>query len=243
MRTLRILRALRSRVLREHVFRTIESYQTQLVSECPCCGFKGKFESFGTPVRMAASCPKCESKERHRLFGLALRDRFIDFAGKSVLHFAPEPIIKQMAASDGAEKITGADITPGRADVVLNIERLEMPDASVERIICSHVLEHVDDAKALAEIRRVLVPGGYAVIMIPIVEGWGATYEDPSVVTEADRDRLFGQYDHVRFYGADFRDRVRQAGLSLTEYTAEGPLAPQFGLMRGEKVFKAQRPT
>lgn len=240
-RTLKIAGACRSKVLREHLYRTLESYEKLAVSDCPCCGYTGKFDSFGNPVRMAANCPRCESKERHRLFALAIRDRFIDFRNKTVVHFAPEAIVRQIVKEDGAKEVIGADITPGRADIVLDMEAIDLPDSSVERIICSHVLEHVDDEKALREIARVLSPGGYAVIMIPITEGWNETYEDPSIVSEEDRDRFFGQFDHVRFYGADFRTRVRLAGLDLTEFSADGTNAPQFGLIRGEKVFKATK--
>jgi len=79
--------------------------------------------------------------------------------------------------------------------------------------------------------------------MIPLIEGWDETYEDSSIQTDIDRETYFGQNDHVRFYGADFRKRVLASGLQLDEYTADGKRSPKFALMRGEKVFKATKLT
>jgi len=240
-RGLAILEALTSRTMREHVARTIEGYKALPVTECPCCGHIGKFDSFGLSARMGANCPRCESKERHRLFALAIQRGFLSFKGTSVLHFAPEPVVRGLVEKDGAAVITTADITPGRADITLDIENIALAPETFDRVICSHVLEHVDDAKALLELKRILKPGGYAVIMIPIVEGWPDSYEDRAITSEAERELHFGQDDHIRFYGADFRDRVRASGLDLSEFTASGPDSPKYGLQRGEKVFKAER--
>jgi len=135
-----------------------------------------------------------------------------------------------------------ADIAPGRADLVLNIEAIGVPDQSFDCIVCSHVLEHVDDKKALAEIYRALKPGGVALIMLPVIEGWARTYENPKVRTPEERKRHYGQADHVRYYGADIRDRIRTAGFQLEEFTAEGEDVLTYALQRGEKVFVARRP-
>ena len=134
-----------------------------------------------------------------------------------------------------------ADIAPGRADRVLNIEAIAMPDASYDCVLCSHVLEHVDDAKALSEIFRVLKPGGVALIMLPVIEGWAHTYENPQVTTPEERKRHYGQADHVRYYGADVRERIGAAGFALEEFTAEGPDVLTYALQRGEKVFIATK--
>jgi SAM-dependent methyltransferase len=43
-----------------------------------------------------------------------------------------------------------------------------LPDGAFDRVICTEVLEHTEDPAAiLAEIRRVLRPGGIAVITVP----------------------------------------------------------------------------
>jgi SAM-dependent methyltransferase len=239
LRGLKLLNALRNRKEREHAWRAVQSYRNLPDTECPCCGLKGRFDSFGVKVaRMGSNCPACESKERHRLLALAMVDGFTSFAGKDVLHFAAEPIVTKMVLEQEPSSYVTADIE-APADLRLDLERLDVPEASFDRIICSHVLEHVDDQKALSELRRVIRPEGYVVLMIPIIEGWAETYEDSALTTEAEREAYFGQHDHVRFYGADFRDRARKGGFRLEEYTADARRAPRFGLQRGEKVFKA----
>lgn len=48
------------------------------------------------------------------------------------------------------------------------LDRLALPAASFDRVICTEVLEHTrDPAAILAEIRRILRPGGVAVITVP----------------------------------------------------------------------------
>jgi ubiquinone/menaquinone biosynthesis C-methylase UbiE len=180
--------------------------------------------------------------ERYRLFKLWLDGNQARMRGASVLHFAPEDSMIDMIKSV-AGSYQSADIKPGRADIVLDIENMSLPDASVGCIVCLHVLEHIDDAKALAEFRRVLKPGGFALIMAPVVEGWAHTYENPQVTTPRDRTLHFGGFDHVRYYGADIRERIRAAGLALEEFTAEGEATIRYSLTRGEKVFVASRPT
>jgi hypothetical protein len=63
----------------------------------------------------------------------------------------------------------------------------------------------------MRELRRVLRPVGWAVIQVPILRG--RTIEDPGEQDPAQRLRRFGQDDHVRVYGNDFLDRLREAGL------------------------------
>jgi SAM-dependent methyltransferase len=178
--------------------------------------------------------------ERHRLIALAIRDGFLNFTGESVLHFAPEKVVTTLVQATHPNKYVTADLRPGAGDLTLNIEQMDLPDASFSRIIASHVLEHVDDAKAIRELRRVLKPGGYAVLMVPLVEGWSETFEDASKTSPTSREIFFGLRDHLRLYGADFRDRIRKGDFELEEYTAGGEQSPEFALMRGEKVFKAR---
>jgi hypothetical protein len=208
---------------------------------CNICGYEGYFGPAERGTRVDARCPKCRSVERYRLFKLWLDDNRSRMRGAQVLHFAPEvsmiPMIKTLA---GGYK--SADIKPGRADIVLDIENMDLPDSSVDCIVCSHVLEHIDDRKALAEFHRVLKPGGFALIMCPVVEGWSHTYENSRVQTPADRTLHYGGFDHVRYYGADLRDRIGAAGLSLEEFTAEGEAVIRHSLTRGEKVFVATKP-
>jgi predicted SAM-dependent methyltransferase len=103
-------------------------------------------------------------------------------------------------------------------------------------VVANHVLEHVDDKKASAELSRVLKRDGFLVCQVPIVEGWETTYEYKSITSDEAWSLHFGQADHVRFYGADFRRRMSEGGFKLIkEITAEGVDVVKHGLVRGEK--------
>ena len=161
-------------------------------------------------------------------------------ANDHVLHFAPEPCVTAFVAPK-VKTCRTVDLAAGRADLQLDIEALDLPDHAVDLVLASHVLEHVDDKKALRELHRVLKPGGRAVLMFPIVEGWDDTHEDPLVTEAADRELHFGQTDHVRFYGRDVRGRIRDAGFKLTEYSGSAVDCLKYGLLKGERVFIAER--
>ena len=81
-------------------------------------------------------------------------------------------------------------------------------------IYCSHVLEHVaDDRQAVREFRRILKRDGWAILLVPIVPIVAeTTFEDPSIFDPVEREKVFGQCDHVRNYGLDYVDRLGDAG-------------------------------
>ena len=209
---------------------------------CPCCDYCGMFTAFGFPPRFDARCPSCTSLERHRLFRLFAERQNVFGADHRVLHVAPEPQIAEYVRPRVALFET-ADLSERRGMTHhVDITRTGLPDGDYDRIVCSHVLEHVDDAAALAELFRLLRPGGMAILAAPVIEGWARTYENPAIQSPRDRKVHFGQEDHVRLYGRDIRDRIRAAGFALSEFVAEEPDVLTHGLMRGEILFIAQRP-
>jgi SAM-dependent methyltransferase len=207
--------------------------------ECNVCGYRGYFHPLGRTIRPEARCPRCGSVERHRLLKLWLDQTPDALAGKAVLHFAAEPGIARLLKPLASRYVT-ADIRPGY-DLALNIEGIDLPDMSFDAVICFHVLEHVDDRKALAELFRVLRPGGLLLLMFPVAAGWAKTYEDAAITDAVDREIHFGQSDHVRIFGADAGDRIRSAGFSLTEFTADGADTVRLSIGLGEKLFVARR--
>jgi SAM-dependent methyltransferase len=211
------------------------------VCACTLCGKTGRFLPMGSPPRFNAACPGCGSLERHRLLGLYLKQHPDLVANRLVLHFAPERPVALAVRAAGPELYRTADIEVGRADVQLSLEKIDLPDESVDLVIANHILEHVDDKRALTELHRILTPGGQAIIMVPIVEGWDETYENGAVTTNAERVRHFGQADHVRMYGRDLRTRIAAAGLALVEFTASAQDCLSYGLQRGEKIFIATK--
>ena len=223
--------------------RTLRSMRPVYPRNCNICGFNGYFRRFGHPPRADAQCPKCKSLERHRLFVLALNSGDLPVSLTStdnILHFAPEPCLEPIFRTrfDGYKT---ADLLYS-ADLKLNMEDIELPNASQHCVIANHVLEHVDDLAAAKEIARILKPGGVLLCMVPIVDGWETTFEDPAYNTDELRSKYFGQWDHVRYYGRDFRDRIMKGGLKLvTEITAGGEEAIAHSLVRGQKVFVFQK--
>ncbi len=183
--------------------------------ECPVCG--GHFRKFlpygyGTAADNRL-CPKCLSLERHRLLWLYLKKKTDFFSAPlKVLHFAPEqPFLKRFRALKNLDYTT-ADLDSPIADLHLDVTKIDQPDNSYDVVICNHVLEHVDDAgKAFAEIKRILRPGGWAVLLVPINPDVD-TFEDPTVTDPKERERLFGQYDHVRQFGRDYAQVLERAG-------------------------------
>lgn len=206
--------------------------------ECNICGYKGPFYPFGYNLRRDAACPNCHSLERHRLFKLFFDTHRQYFDGKAILHFAPEASVLRFAKPVAKSYLT-ADLFDMRADVKINIEDIGRSD-EFDTVIASHVLEHVDDHKALCSIHHALKSGGTLLAMVPLTENL-TTFEDNSITDRKERELYFGQYDHVRCYGGDFVDRVKAAGFSLRRFHPNEPSIPRFSLYRGETVFVCER--
>jgi len=131
-----------------------------------------------------------------------------------MLHVAPERSLGVILRSTPNLDYLSGDLDPKAAMVQMDITDIHYPDNSFDVIYCSHVLEHVPaDRTAMRELARVLKPGGWAVLAVPITRQ--QTLEDARVTSQADRTRLFGQSDHVRAYGADFADRLRECGFEV----------------------------
>ncbi|MCX7651144.1 MAG: methyltransferase domain-containing protein [Flavobacteriales bacterium] len=199
--------------------------------------------------RANALAPASLSLERHRLLWLYLH-RATDFfsAPLRVLHIAPEwCFLKPFRRLHHLRQYVTADLESPWADVHIDIHAMPFDNASFDVVLCNHVLEHVaDDRKALAEIFRVLAPGGWAILQSPVDLGREITFEDPTVTDPRLREKLFGQDDHVRLYGRDYPERIRQAGfiVEVVDFTKE--LSPdeiqKYALPAGELIYKAIKP-
>ena len=73
----------------------------------------------------------------------------------------------------------------------------------------------------MKELFRVLKPGGYGIFQIPQDLNRETTFEDNTITDKAERAKIFGQYDHVRVYGRDYFDKLREIGFNVTaiDYT------------------------
>ncbi|WP_118133330.1 class I SAM-dependent methyltransferase [Oceanicella sp. SM1341] len=232
----------RERKLKLRAFRGLRCYIDMVDGgrgyHCPVCGYEGRF----SPVRQKPDlwCPACDSRPRHRLLKLWMNRELQLPASARVLHFAAEPWIGDWFAPRVAEYVT-ADIND-KFDLQLDMTAIDLPDARYDVIIANHVLEHLDDRKALAELYRVLAPGGMVILSVPLVDGWDETYEDPSITDPEDRLIHFTDRTHLRLYGRDFPDRVAAAGFTVRAFTAHEPDVSRHALQRGEKIFVGRKP-
>jgi SAM-dependent methyltransferase len=213
---------------------------------CPVCNktFR-KFLPYGRiNPRPNALCPSCQALERHRLIWLYLQNETQFFQKpQRVLHIAPEAcFIKPFEKIHGGNYIT-ADIESPLAKVKMDIHKIPFENNSFDVVLCNHVLEHVDDdIKAMSEIQRVLKPGGFAVMQVPFFSPVPEkTFEDFSITDPREREKAFGQDDHVRKYGKDYSHRISLAGLKPIEDNFVDKKTDaerfRFGLVKGETLY------
>lgn len=198
--------------------------------QCPVCGHG--FDRFADDPgnRPEALCWRCGSHERHRAQWLLLQSRpqLLNGAG-SVLHFAPEWSLRRRLNAIAGLRYVTADLAQRDVDLHLDVTALDLPDDAFGGVICSHVLEHVDeDGTAMRELCRVTAPGGWCLVMVPIDSQRSATYEDPSITDPAARTAAFWQHDHVRLYAPDIAARLERAGFVVERVDPEA----EFGAER-----------
>jgi SAM-dependent methyltransferase len=177
-----------------------------------------KFLPYGRKARENALCPNCLALERHRLMWLFLDKETNFFTSKlKVLHIAPELcFIDRMEALTNLEYIT-ADLESPLAKVKMDVHQIPFEENSFDVVFCNHVLEHVeDDILACSEINRVLKNDGWGIIQSPVYD-LEQTFEDKTVTDPVEREKLFGQRDHVRKYGKDYAKRLSRSGLKVNE--------------------------
>jgi len=184
-------------------------------------GFVYPVSAFETLNLTHYQCPSCGAIDRERLYAIYLerrlpeldprrRHRFVDFAPSPALSrkLRKHPLLDyrtvDLFRADVDERRDVADLQPWEKD-------------SVDIILCSHVLEHVpDDRRAMAELYRVLAPGGFGIVMVPLLEGVEDTHDDASIRTPEARCKYYCQADHVRLYGRrDFAGRLAAAGFRV----------------------------
>jgi SAM-dependent methyltransferase len=179
----------------------------------------------GAGRRKNMLCPRCYSTDRDRLVYLFLKEKTGIFDGEylKVLHIAPEGGLKHLLEkSENIDYQTGDKFESGydgyyydRDVIQMDVTDLPFMENVFDLVICNHVLEHIhDDRKAMAEILRVLKPGGKAILQVPLSLTLEKTDETP-VETDEERKALFGQFDHVRLYGLDYRERLEKAGFEV----------------------------
>jgi SAM-dependent methyltransferase len=210
---------------------------------CPVCqvglrAFKPMWKSYGRNIEhfgyvhrhaemetfnlKAFTCPKCDASDRERLIAIYLDSIWPSLQrGQSIrlADFAPAYPLSRKIRNYPSIDYRSADLN--RADVQdhIDLTNISYPDQSVDVFLCSHIFEHIpDDRKAMRELRRILKPGGFGLVLVPLVVGIDDTHEDPNVTSIEGRWKYFGMGDHVRQYGKrDFVRRLTESGFFVDQ--------------------------
>jgi len=215
-------------------------------------GSGSRISDFETCNAQAYQCPHCGATDRDRLYALYLASRLSSAAVHGselhLLDIAPGAALSAHIRRKYPVRYRTADRFMKNVDDRVDVTSMSCyADASFDAFICSHVLEHVeDDRKALAELWRILKPGGWGIAMVPINLAVKEIHEDPTKTTAAERWKYFGQGDHVRLYSREgFIRRLREAGFVVREFGRNHfgaeKMAP-CGLSEASILYVAEKP-
>jgi SAM-dependent methyltransferase len=211
---------------------------------CPVCdkSFK-KFINMGIDTVNELHCPNCNSIGRDRLLWLYFQSKTDMFTREcSLFEIAPvECFSDKFIPMQNLNYVSG-DLYSTLAMVKLDIKSLPFDDESFDYLICSHVLEHIDDdKKAISELYRILKKSGIAFILNPVDYSKEVTYEDDNIKDPKERFIHFGQEDHVRIYGKDFPKRLSNCGFEVEESEYASSLSKQdsvkYGINSNEIIY------
>lgn len=205
-----------------------------------------KYHIIGGGYRENCLCPYCGAGDRARWFYYVLQN-IMDISKVSgrILHFAPEKGIREYIKQNmGIDYYTG-DIVEGRAMHVTDITDIQYKEETFDYVICNHVMEHiVDEEKAVNEIKRVLKTDGKWIFSFPICTDIN-TYEDSTIISPEARLKAYGQRDHVRLYGKDYKARFENYGLELQIFSPEKELdtinIKKYGFIKDDVIIIATK--
>lgn len=202
-----------------------------------------KFLSYGyTKLRKNALSPSTLSLERHRLLWLYLKNETVLFEKKiKLLHFAPEQAFYKRFKKLSNIQYDTIDINSPLAKIKADICDLPIKENTYDFILCNHVLEHVlDDNKAMSELYRVLKKGGTGIFQVPIDMKREKTFQDDSITDKLERNKIFGQYDHVRVYGKDYFKKLEDTGFKVQQIDYSKKFSDKeilkFSIIKGEII-------
>lgn len=202
-----------------------------------------KFLSYGyIKLRKNALSPSTLSLERHRLLWLYLKNETVLFEKKiKLLHFAPEQAFYKRFKKLSNIQYDTIDINSPLAKIKADICDLPIKENTYDFILCNHVLEHVlDDNKAMSELYRVLKKGGIGIFQVPIDMKREKTFQDDSITDKLERNKIFGQYDHVRIYGKDYFNKLEDTGFKVQQVDYSKKFSDKeilkFSIIKGEII-------
>ena len=230
--------------------------------ECPFCNFSSNALAvigLDLPVliekqvigggKRHGGCYYCGSTDRERLIYTYLVEKMniLENCKKMrVLHIAPEKNLSKFLSKLDLHQYVCGDLhaigySYPKHVQNLNILNLPFDDNTFDLIICNHVLEHIQkDLLGMQELRRVLKKAGKAILQVPISKNSLTTFEDLSITNPKQREKVFGQFDHIRIYGQDYSQRLQESGFKLCRINISSEY-PKYGLNKDEDLFICEK--
>lgn len=204
---------------------------------CENCGWRGK-------KFLKGKCPKCKSLPRTRLIPFSIDYFQLTNNKKSVLHVAPNKneylgVKNKMQQTRRYDRL---DIRPvAHVNLVEDLTATKLKSDTYDLCVIWHVFEHIpDDHKAIAEVYRLLKPGGHLLMSVPIYpKNNPKTFEDKHIPYE-DFERVHGHYDHCRSCGLDYYKRFETVGFktkTLAVKNLDTSIIETYGLSTGHWVW------
>jgi SAM-dependent methyltransferase len=166
-----------------------------------------------------------------------------------ILHIGPEFCLQPVLAAMPNATYVSADLMSSlvdllevKPDVCMSVTRGCFPSDAFDLVICSHVLEHVDaDREAMVELFRMIKPGGLAIVPVPVA--WDCELTDERTgLSPSQRAECYGEADHLRMYGRDYLDRLREVGFAAVLYRLDDPsLAMRYRIDLDDPLIVAQK--
>jgi SAM-dependent methyltransferase len=177
---------------------------------CNICRWRG--DGFGGPVHVEFStCPACGSNGRDRFLHWCFTERAEPNPALRVIECSPRlgEAYRSAMATWFFYRTSDYDLRAHQGNLQLDLQAIDLPDACLDVVLCAHVLEHVPDTdKALAELRRVVAPGGHLLLQVPVLQGRTAPPTEPEF--HGDNTPVFWRF------GFDLTARLRDVGFETT---------------------------
>jgi hypothetical protein len=173
---------------------------------CNICRWTGR-QFLGHQHCESSHCPECGSCGRDRFLHWCFAQRTELHTALRIIECSPRlgPNYRAAMGTWFFYRTSDYDLGAHQGNLQLDLQAIDLPDDSLDVMLCAHVLEHVPDTdKALAELRRVISPNGHLVLQVPVLQSRTAPPTEPEF--HEDNTPVFWRF------GFDLTARLREHG-------------------------------